>query len=321
MRAMDILRLYCDQAGVSYNTIDEGTELVVHIERCGKHLVVSYKDTYPLNPYSSSRIVRDKNWAALHLQQQGYKTPKGQLFFTVAQHKNYPTKGQDITAACAYAQQLGFPVFVKPNQGSKGNLAKKVNNARELATHFEAIAKVDYGALLQEPIGLPEYRIFVLGDRVEFTYQKSRPELVGDGHSTLKKLLKKYNLHTKNTIVENNPFLLEQFRQNSLSMATVLPQNERLTIAPNANLNTGGQLIDYNEMNRPALNRWAAQLIKCFGLQIAGIDVFGHNLENPEDLVVLEINSVPALSSIYRAGQEDKVFNIWGKILEQYFSI
>lgn len=319
MKAMDMLRQYCDQAGIVYNIVDEETELVVHIEKNGKHLLVSYDASYPLNPYSSSRIVRDKGWTALQLKKQGYKSPKGQLFFTTTEHKNFSTIGQDIEAAIVYAQKLGFPVFVKPNRGSKGNLAKLANNEDELRTHFDEIAKVDYGALVQAPITLPEYRIFVLGERVEFTYQKSRPEIIGNGYSTIQELLTQYNQYTKNEIKQHSPFLVKQFKQANYSTSTILAQNEHFAIAPNANLNTGGKIIDYNETNRPALNRWAAQLLKKFGLQIAGIDVFGKDLENPEELIVLEINSVPALSSIYTAGHKDKVLGIWERILEGYF--
>ncbi|MCP4441071.1 MAG: hypothetical protein GY810_19275 [Aureispira sp.] len=319
VRAMDMLRAYCNKAGIKYTNVDQETGLVVHIEKNGKHLVVTSKINYPLNSNAANSTVRDKEWASLHLKQHGYNVPKGCLFFVVDEYKNFKTTGRSLEAAIKYAEELGYPVFVKPNRGAMGKLAGLVHTDDELKAHFEAIAKADYAALVQEPIAIPEYRLFVLGDQVEFTYRKSRPEIIGDGASTIEALVDLYNKGRKKKIGETDLFLQEQFTQFDLTWDTVLEQGICIGLSPNSNLNAGGKIVDYDESVRPVLNKWASDLIKVFGLEMAGVDVFGESLDNPEDLIVLEINGVPSLSSIYDGGHQDKVLDLWEKMLNRYF--
>ncbi|BDS10130.1 ATP-binding protein [Aureispira anguillae] len=318
-RSIDILRAYCQWAKIAYSDIDDSNGFLIHIESGGKHLIASSKTPYPLNPSSSTSLTRDKTWTYLHLAQHGYLTPEGQHFFTVDKYRSFDTKSQSICAALDYAETLTYPVFVKPNSGASGKLARLVRSKDDLKEHFSDIAKFDHIALVQRPILSQEYRIFVLGDKVQFTYKKTRPILTGNGQQTIRQLMVRYNHNLKNKLTNSDPFFLNQLADSGFSLDDVLPKGESIRITPNSNLNIGGKMMDYNETINPALNEWAVKLVQLFGLKIAGIDVFGHQLDNPDQLVVLEINSMPTLSSLYQLGYKKKVFEIWSKILTDYF--
>jgi len=318
--SMEILREYCQHAGIQYTAIDEKSKMFIQIERDGKYLNVSSKFSYPLNLVASSKITQDKIWASMLLEQNGYNIPEGKRFFTVDNHRGFDTQNETIDAAIEYANSIGYPVFSKPNKGSKGKFAKLVNSDEDLRNHFKAISQKDHAALVQRPIYSNEFRIFVLGDKVEFTYRQSRPEIVGDGKRSIRVLIDGYNKKTKSLILEDDQFLQGQLTYLGFSLNSILEQGQVLAVSPNSNPNSGGQIIDYNEQISPALEKWAVSIIKLFGLNVAGIDVFAKNLDDPSKITVLEINSLPALSSIYMLGHKDKVFDIWGKMIELYFS-
>jgi D-alanine-D-alanine ligase-like ATP-grasp enzyme len=318
--SMEMLREYCQHAGVQYTTVDEKSKMFIQIERDGRYLNVSSKFSYPLNLVASSKITQDKIWASMLLEQNGYMIPEGKRFFTVDNYRGFDTQNETIDAAITYANRIGYPVFSKPNKGSKGRLAKLVNSDEDLRNHFKAISQKDHAALVQRPIHTNEFRLFVLGDKVEFTYRKSRPEVIGDGKLSIRVLIKKYNQNTESPVLENDQFLESQLTYLGFSLDSILIEGKSIAVSPNSNPNSGGQIIDYNQQISPALEKWAVGIIQLFGLRVAGIDIFGEDLNTPSELTVLEINSMPALSSIYMLGHKDKVFDIWGKMIELYFS-
>ena len=315
--SINILRAYCQLAAIPFTDIDGAEGLVLHIQYKDKHLVVSSNVPYPINPGSSVNFTRDKAWTYMHLAQNGYPIPEGKHFFTKNSYKNFEVRTPSIEAAINYAQSLTYPVFVKPNRGASGKLARLVSSDEDLLNHFAAIAKSDHVALVQKPITKPEFGLFVLGDRVEFTYLKSPSSLVGDGQQSIRQLIEAAGENSPKKVRDS--FFSKQIAQLGLRMDDILPLNQTLSLSPNSNLNTGGQMRDYTEQINPQLEQWAVNLIQLFGLKIAGIDVFGDSLENPEQLIVLEINSMPTLASLYLLGYHKKVYDIWSKIMVEYF--
>src|SRR3989344_4376295 len=89
---------------------------------------ISFKDgtkryfkynTLDLNPVGASDIAKDKDYAAFFMRSMGYPAVPGKAFYSDSWCKRIGSK-RNMHAAYSYARTLGFPVVVKPNEGSHG---------------------------------------------------------------------------------------------------------------------------------------------------------------------------------------------------------
>ncbi len=325
---LQILTQAATQLGLEVTNSDDFSKVVIRVSDGRRHFFAGLGKIgmYPLNPHYASALANDKAWSYQALAQAGFKVPKGKHFFVNDEWREYRPAGRDIEAALAYAKNLGYPVFVKPNDGSSGVLAELLLNPETLKEHLLQIAKVSGVALIQEYINQPEYRIFVVGDRVEYIYQRTKPMVVGDGRKTIKQLIAEMNAQipiASHQIKTDSPFMQSVVADLADSLNTVIPNQEQIQVAAHANLSSGGAMVGLTEQVPDWLHIWAAQVAQSLGLKVAGIDVFSaapiFNIRSGDDLVIIEVNSNPNLAGICENGRADLADKIWKKILLKFF--
>ena len=74
---------------------------------------------FGLNSNGASKISSDKGYSYYFLKKMGFSIPKTQTFFSEALNEKLTIK-RGIEKGYEYAQSLGFPVIVKPNDESWG---------------------------------------------------------------------------------------------------------------------------------------------------------------------------------------------------------
>src|SRR6478672_11477427 len=74
---------------------------------------------FDLNGDGAAETARDKAYTAYFLAALGYPVPEGRTFFAPAMLR-WAGATRDRARAYDYARSLGFPVIVKPNNGSQG---------------------------------------------------------------------------------------------------------------------------------------------------------------------------------------------------------
>jgi len=320
-----ILKEACQKYGYIWQLVDKYSNNLVEISDGKKSFFASNSKTgaYPLNSAFSAGLANDKAWSYKLLKQRGYKIPKGDYFFLREQYRELRGDGKEIGDGYQYAEKLGYPVFVKPNNSSLGLFAEAIENRKELKKHLKDIVENSWIALIQEKINLPEYRIFVLDGKIQFAYQKVPAKIIGDGKKTIAVLIEDINKGIERDgqkITPKSLFLKNQFKKQKLNLKTVLKAGQELNIIGKANVSAGGKILNYTEIVSPKTKAWAKKLTLDFGLRVCGIDVFAKNgLDDPDGFIVIELNNNPGLVGIYDYGKKEKVMEIWGKILDQYF--
>ncbi len=266
-------------------------------------------NTVDMNPVGSSDIARDKDYANFFMGRMGYPTIKGKAFYSPKWAKAIKSN-QSITEAYTYAKKLGFPVIVKPNSGSQGTGVALIHSRIEFYRALKLVFENDKIALVQKYIKGKDYRIVVLDNKIISGYERIPLSVVGDGRSSIKKLLtKKQIIH--NTIDRDfkikieDPRIHDTLKHQGLKINSVIPNGKQIYLLTNANLSTGGDSIDVTKTIHPEFKKIAIKLTKDMGLRLCGVDLMieGDISQKPKKYWVIEVNAAPGLDHYVTTGR------------------
>ncbi len=280
---------------------------------------------YPLNTAVAASIARDKAFVYQVLAKAGLAVPDYGHFFLEPLHQGLRGKGRERADAFAYAERLGYPVFVKPIDGSKGTLCDVAYGPQDLDALLERIARFHHAALIQRVLAGEDRRLFVMDGKVIYGYRRMRAVLLGDGTSAIKRLLERYNAEfTAQGVSEvktDSPFLRETLRLRGLSPDHVLRRGEEIPVSPRGNISAGGRMLDYTEEMPDVWADWAGRVTAALGLRVCAIDFFAEpGSSRVEGLHLIEVNSNPNLDGLMATGREARVRAIWRQVARTYFA-
>lgn len=291
----------------------------------GRHSYFRY-NTLDLNPMGASEIARDKDYAYFFINQLGYPVvPGSKAFFSDGWSKAIGVPRRNIDGAYRHAQKLGFPVIIKPNSGSQGSGVSLVHNKNEFYKNAKSIFKGDRVMLVQEPVKGKDYRIVVLDNKIISAYERIPLNVIGDGKSTIKNLLKakqkQFIASSRDTHIKvDDPRIATKLKHQKFDLKSVPQNGETVYLLDNANLSTGGDSLDVTEKMHPGFKKLAVNLTRDMGLRLCGVDfmIDGDISQKPGRYWVLEINSAPGLDHYARIGnaQEQIVESLYLEVLK-----
>ena len=277
-----------------------------------------------LNTLGASEIAKDKDYANFFMRRMGYPTVPGKTFFRRARAETIGSRhGQ--TAAYRYARKIGFPVVVKPNSGSQGVAVALAHTRHELDESLRAIFERDNVALVQRYLKGKDYRVVVLDKKVISAYERMPLSVVGDGTSTIRRLLEKkqrqFVVEGRDTRIRmSDPRIVRVMKEQGLRFGSRPAKGERVYLLHNANLSTGGDSLDVTRAIHPAFKKIAIRLTKDMGLRLCGVDLMvqGDISQKPAVYWVLEVNSAPGLDHYAKTGrtQERTVEKLYLQVLK-----
>jgi len=291
--------------------------------RDGKKRYFRY-NTLDLNPVGSSDIAKDKDYANLFMKRMGYPVVSGKAFYSKEWCEMIGSK-RNIHAAYAYARKLGFPVIVKPNEGSHGTGVFLVRTKREFMRAMQFIFKHDRVALVQRVVRGRDYRIVVLDSKVISAYERIPLSVVGDGSSSIQELLKKkqkrFRGGGRDTRIRLDDIrIAHKLGLQKLALRSVPERGKRIYLLDNANLSSGGDAVDVTKPIHSEFKKLAVKLTRDMGLRLAGVDlmVAGDIRQKLKKYWILEINAAPGLDHYVKTGsaQQKIVENLYLKVLK-----
>ncbi len=283
-------------------------------------------NTLDINPVGASDIAKDKGYSYFFMEKLGYPiVPGNKTFFSDQWAKAIGSDHQDIDAAYRHAQELGFPVIVKPNSGSQGAGVSLVHNKREFYSAVRAIFKSDRIALVQRPVRGKDYRLVVLDEKVISAYERIPLNVIGDGKSTIENLLKEkervFIASSRDTRINtDDPRIGIKLKHQGLNLESVPIKGQRVFLLDNANLSTGGDSRDVIGAVHPEFERLAVRLTRDMGLRLCGVDIMVEVdiSQKPSSYWILEVNAAPGLDHYAKIGkaQEKIVEDLYMQVLK-----
>lgn len=261
-------------------------------------------------------IGRDKEKTKQALVSKGITMPEGKEFTAEASNEE----------VMEYAAKLGFPVVVKPTNGSFGKgVVTNISSSGELEHTLDYVrTDLNYPEVIVEQyIPGKEYRLYVVDHQVVGAMNRIPANVTGDGINSIQSLIE-----IKNKERSLNPRLIscpipvnkevEVFiARKGYTLDSVPDNGDYIALSEKTNISTGGDPIDVFD-SIPAYVKEAAinALHEIPGLEHGAVDLIVH--EETEEPYVIELNPTANLGGL--------LFPIQGKsrdipkaIIDYYF--
>lgn len=264
-------------------------------------------------------IGSEKDDTKVLLEKKGVPVPKG---------KGFKAKATD-EEILNYADKLGYPLVLKPTDGSLGwGVITNIQSLEELSENLIYVRQeLGYDkVIIEQYVVGAEYRFYVVEDQVVAVYNRIPANITGDGKHTIEELITLKNLERRRNprlnscLIEIDVEIIDFIGANRYTLATILPKGELLYLRQKSNVSIGGDPVDATDDVSDEIKQIAIDALKAVpGLTHGGVDIIindGHVSKEPA--VVIELNPTAQIGGILFP-LEGKARNIPGAIVDYYF--
>ncbi|MGD9980968.1 MAG: RimK family alpha-L-glutamate ligase [Hyphomonadaceae bacterium] len=263
---------------------------------------------YALNDARAASLARDKAFCAEALRQAGVPTLPGRMFFVTTRWRDMRSPGRELENAMAFAATAEYPFFCKPISASNGLYAEVIEDVEAFADYTQRVGREHFAILVQPYIQAPEHRVFVLNGEALFSYEKSLPQVRGDGRRTLRELVQSLPRESESP----PPKPRGRDAQGHLLGPEDIPYGV-ITLEGPANRAAGGGASALCDGAAEPMARLAVAAATAIGLSLAAVDLFDRG---GAGLAVIEINSNPMIATLEDHGRWDLIETIWRANIE-----
>jgi cyanophycin synthetase len=234
-----------------------------------------------------------------------------QITKEILKNNNIPTPEGYIVCfedeAIEKAEQLGYPITVKPFDGNQGKgVTTNINCEKKLLSAYYLAKKYTDYIIVEKSIPGKDYRILVVGDKVCAAAERKPPFVMGDGIHSVAELVKQENNNPNRgdghekplTRIKLDSVAQELLTSLGLSEEYIPGVGEIVYLRNNGNLSTGGSARECTLEVHPVNKALAVKAAKVIGLDVAGIDVVMDDISKPltsRNGAVIEVNAAPGL--------------------------
>lgn len=259
----------------------------------------------------------DKHLTKELLRRHGIPVPRGELAYSLG-------------SALRHAQEIGYPVVLKPYDSNHGNgVTLNITGREGVREAFKTAMEFSSAAVVERYVSGQDYRVLVVGGKVSAVALRRPPSVMGDGESTVKQLVEKENENPLRGEDHDKPLTkipLDETAEKTLAEAgltldSVPGKGQSVLLRKNANLSTGGTAVSCPEKLHPDNARLAVRAAKALGLDIAGVDICSPDISVPlweNGGAVLEVNAGPGLR-MHMKPSEGPPADVAGDILDMLF--
>ncbi|HMS91328.1 MAG TPA: ATP-grasp domain-containing protein [Candidatus Absconditabacterales bacterium] len=213
---------------------------------------------------------------------------------------------------------IKYPVVVKPLKGHGGEgISIGIKNKTELQQAFLGAKKHYFRVLIEEYIEGDDYRFLVIGNNV-FVAKRLAAHIIGDGQMTIKALITQENTRRGKTQKLLVPIQIDKetlriMKHQKYTLHSIPKLGEIVYLRKNANLSTGGTVIDYTDSIHQKNKQLALQIAKIMNMKIIAIDFLfkdpGQKYSDKNG-VIIEINDTPGIR-VHHPREEEVVKSIF----------
>lgn len=287
------------QLGFSTQRFRESTLIVTHPDEDESFAYRGYDASEHSLPVTA--IAGDKYTTHQLGQRHGFPVPEAYAFAS-----------GDLKAIEVKAEELGYPVVVKPRTGSRGlAITTNIATPEGLRSGVETIENSEFGehgVLLERHIAGSDYRILATGEKSLSIVRRDPAHVIGDGSSTITELVLAANAtRSVNPNMRANPIrlgqpLIDHLATQDLTVDSVPALEERVQLVGVANISQGGTSTEVTDETDQSILDLAQKICAELNFPLLGLDFLIPDHRQPvddQDIVLLEINSAPNLLHPY----------------------
>ena len=211
-----------------------------------------------------------------------------------------------LEKARAVANEIGYPVVIKPEQGNRGEgVVKDIDNDDQLHQAWRAATAYSPLVLVEKQVKGTCYRLFVYDDEVMYVKGNLPRLLTGDGQSTIAELIaadaawqKKRRPWQRDPEIPLDEETLSCLSDQGVSLTTILLDHQSLYVRKIASMLWGVANAPAITHVHPENLRLAVDAAKAMNLCTAGVDVIIEDMALPwyeQECIINEVNSSPMI--------------------------
>lgn len=213
----------------------------------------------------------------------------------------------NVESAIKIAQQLSYPVVVKPDDLDQGRgVYANIKNEKSLKDCFAKTAKESKKILIEKHVPGDDYRIYVINQKVVQVIKRVPGGIVGDGKQTVAELLriKQQTGKIKSLFDKTGKMILDiddegmkMLQEQGLSADSVPKNQQFVPLRQRANISTGGsvEIIAMDTIHEDNMNLSLA-VGNIFELDIYAVDLITKDITRSWQnnlSVICEVNVMP----------------------------
>lgn len=212
-----------------------------------------------------------------------------------------------LRAAVEAARRIGFPVVVKPNNGSMGSgVCIGLTSARDVRAAYRKARESGRSVLVEELVKGFDYRLLVIDGRCRAAAQRVPAHVVGDGRRNVEQLIEAANADPRRgsgstsswTRIELDDRAERLLADAGLTHSSIPAAGQLVYLRRNANTSDGGTAVDVTDEVHPDNLEIAERAAVGIGLDIAGVDFLTEDISRSmweTGGKICEINSRPGI--------------------------
>lgn len=233
------------------------------------------------------------------LSEKGIPVPEGREF------DEHATEAELI----AYANELGYPVVIKPTDGSFGRGVMS-----DLSSDTEFKYALDYvrnelnekNIIIEKHIDGNDYRIYVVDNAVVGAILRIPPNITGDGVNSIEALIdiknkeRGFNPRLATTLIEINQELIDYIGRSGYTLQSVPEKDELIYVSDKSNISIGGDPVDVFDELSDEMKQLAVDALRAIpGLTHGAVDLMIEKTdEGVESGYIIELNPTAQLGGI-----------------------
>lgn len=238
------------------------------------------------------------------LQTTGLSGPEGRQFAS-----------SQLAEALIYADELGYPICVKPVSGSRGRLVSTgLITSAEVAKAFREVANAFGGVIVESNVDGEVLRLYYMAPDICSAEYRARPAVVGDGKSSVISLIEQRN--TDRDTSQRKPAVINRamvgdLAHRGIDLADGVPAGEKLVFGATSHTSSGVRAVIAADLHPSYLDNARKAFKAIDGLAIGAMDMIVKNPTQPatpENHWILEVNSSANVIA-YHQSQEHSVLD------------
>lgn len=248
--------------------------------------------------HAAFEAARDKAVTKRLLEMHQIPHPKGRAF-----------QPHETGEAEKMAQNLGYPLVVKPADGNKGyGITTNIESPEELRAAFQRAIDAGFSSgnvIVEEQATGVDYRFLVTEEKVLSVIRRERAHVVGNGtHSVAELITWACAIRKRNPNLSRRRFqpdvIQEMLAEQGYSPKSVPDPGTVVHLARTENMSQGGNSVSVLPETHPTVAKAAVNAVRAMGLAYGGVDAFleDHTRAlDEQDFNIIEVNTGPGVSA------------------------
>ena len=212
---------------------------------------------------------------------------------------------ESLEEAVSVAEDLGYPVAVKPEVGHHGNgITSSVCNAKDLEAAFASAQTFCDSVIVEKTLSGFDFRVLVINGNLVAAALREPARVVGDGTLSIRQLIDAVNEDPRRAIghekvltaITINDMTERVLASRGYQIDDVPPVGEKLYLKSTANLSTGGTARDVTDEVHQDVRLMCERVARIIGMDCIGIDIVAPGLDQPlnsDSAGIVEVNAAP----------------------------